>query len=127
MAAINSSELLGAYLRTVTTASTFWSHLYGADGITTDDLNRLARGIWGGADYKIFDRLHFSIGEGTMEVRLADRNYDFDTGPDAEKHVDVYVGTDAGNIVYGTTGNDGFVANSETACDWCPDPVLRRR
>ena len=103
---IDKDDLIEAYLKQVPLDDSWTNWLFGSAGISVAKLGTLAVEHWGASDRRIFDRLHFRAIADVATVELADRIYKTDEQTGDEAHVDVYVGLDKANTIFGTTGND---------------------
>ena len=70
-------------------------------------LNQVASEGWHASSFKIMDRLHIATKNNPGTVTMSERAYSINENATGDQtHVDVYIGTDKADTVYGTSGND---------------------
>jgi hypothetical protein len=106
LTAIDADLLLTYFFQQATDLQSSLDWLLPFPQIDLAALDVIAQAGWDAADRQAIDRIHLRTLSDVIDVTLSERAYDLTSGGGSNVHVDMYVGSDQGETITTTKGND---------------------
>ncbi|MEM5494468.1 calcium-binding protein [Hoeflea sp. AS16] len=106
LAAIDADLLLTYFFQQATDLQSSLDWLLPFPQIDLAALDVIAQAGWEATDRQAIDRIHLRTLSDVIDVTLSERAYDVTSGGGSNVHVDMYVGSDQGETITTTKGND---------------------
>ncbi|WP_339765226.1 calcium-binding protein, partial [uncultured Hoeflea sp.] len=106
LTAIDADLLLTYFFQQATDLQSSLDWLLPFPQIDLAALDVIAQAGWEATDRQAIDRIHLRTLSDVIDVTLSERAYDVTSGGGSNVHVDMYVGSDQGETITTTKGND---------------------